>query len=195
MYMDNALPMLRLPNIRTLFSQKDQELSQELGDLQINDVREDIAFQATTKRIKNQVLLAPISFGEPIIKGHRSEQKTYPQSYQHMLGHAKDVLVVTVDFPFTGSSELFSFSPDNLSFSSSDTRVHQPDYGNTISIEVEVQQLDKLTVLSMAEAKMKTTFSLINQINPQAQQWSATKEPMIDAALQKKRAELVSFYS
>jgi hypothetical protein len=83
--------------------------------------------------------------------------------------------------------ELFSFSPDNLTIAGSDTRVNQPDYSNKIVIEVDVEQLDKEVVLSKARSAMNTTRSLINQVNPQAQQWSVGKEPVIDDALQKEK--------
>jgi hypothetical protein len=56
----------------------------------------------------------------------------------HPWPHQKTINIVTVDFPFTGSTELFGYSPNGHSISSSDTMVYQPGYGHTISIEVEV---------------------------------------------------------
>jgi hypothetical protein len=41
---------------------------------------------------------------------------------------------------------------------------------------------------------MQTTFSLINQVNPQAEQWSLQLGAQIDAALKQKRTELLNFY-
>ena len=191
--MSHAIPVAALPNIHNLVIKKEQELNRELGSLRINDVKEDGAFKSTTARIKNLVRLTPVDFGEPVIKNHRSEIKKLSATYNNPWPHEKEVITVAVDFPFTGSPELFSFSPNGMTYGSSDTRVYQPD-GNNISIEVEVEQLNKDVTLSKARSAMKTTFSLINQINPQAAQWSLTQEPLIDAELLKKRKELVDFY-
>ena len=184
----------QLPHIEDLFKRKDQELSSLIGKLQINDVKDDNVFEATTRRIKNQILLTKVEFKDPVIKGHRQEQKIVRPNYNRVFGGTETVQIVTVDFNFSGSPELFMFSPNGLSFSSSDTGVYQPRFNNTIAIEVEVPQLDKSEVLKRANEMMKTTFSVIQQINPQAERWSLNKAQSIDSALKQKREELISFY-
>jgi hypothetical protein len=177
-----------------LFEEKRKQLQQLVGNLQLKDVKEDAAFQTTTQRVKSQLQLTPISFEEPVIKTHRQEQKSHGATFDNPRPHQKTVDIVTVDFPFTGSTELFNYSPSGHSISSSDTKVYQPGYGRTITLEVEVPQLDREAVIAKAKGMMQTTFSLINQANPHAEQWSLQMDGQIEAALQEKRTELLNFY-
>ena len=192
--MSNAIPVMRLTMIQHVFLQKEKDINQQVGNLQLNDVKEDAAFQRTTTRIKNDTLLKPVTFSNPEIKSHRQVEKRFSSSYEFPMPHTKNVCIVNVDFTFEGSSELFKYAPNGLSYGSSDTRMYQPGYGNVISLEVEIPQLDRDAAIAKANSMMATTFSIINQINPQAEQWSTAKEPIIDADLDKKRAEILNFY-
>ncbi len=76
------------------------------------------------------------------------------------------------------------------------TRVYlQPDF-DSITVEVRLDRLDKELAFAEAKKTMDTTFSLINQINPQATAaWSTAKGLMIDSALKKRREEVIKAYT
>ena len=189
----NGLTPMQLKPISYLFQAKDQNLKDILGNLKPNDVK-DTNLSNTLNRIKKDVLLTPVTFGDPKILDHSSEERQMQGNFQNPFPHCRQVITARVEFPFEGSSELFSYMPDGYAFGGSSTRVYQPDYG-TITIDVEVDQLDKDLMLSKARQQMDTTSSLIKQINPSAENWSKTKEPQIESALKSKKEELDSFYS
>jgi hypothetical protein len=89
------------------------------------------------------------------------------------------VNVITIEFKFDGSPELFMYVPANISING--TQVYQPDYGNTITLDLELPSLDKTIALNSARDQMKTTFDIIQWNNSPAQQWSTSMEPIIES--------------
>ncbi|MCL4817477.1 MAG: hypothetical protein KJZ56_12660 [Flavobacteriales bacterium] len=194
--MSSYISPMSLPINSTLFSNKQKELNQLVGNLTLNEVKNDEQFTRTIKRIKEAILLKPVTFQEPKITGNYQIEKTVQPNYQDMWGGQRQVNVITVEFKFEGSFDLFGYSPNGLSFgSSSNMRVFQPDYGNVISVDIELQTLDKIAALNSANAQMEMTFGVINGNNTQAQQWSTSIEPTIESLLATKRKELLEFYS
>jgi len=194
--MSNYVSPIQLRINSELFSSKQRELNELVGNLSLNDVKEDTQFARTTHRIKNAILLKPVTFQEPKITGNYQTEKTVPPNYQDMWGGKRQINIITVEFRFDGSPELFSYYPNNLSFgSSSNMRVYQPSGGNVISVEVELPDLDKNKAINAAKAQMEMTFGLINGNNSQAEQWSKTIELTIDSMLAAKRKEIIDLYS
>ncbi len=189
----NGLLPSQLRSLSYLTQEKEQELKEIVGNLKPNDL-DDSHFDHTLERIKGQVLLNPVTFDDPKIRDHRTEDRQMQGNAINPFPHRKQITIVDVEFPFEGSEELFSHSPNGYSFGGSGTRVYQPDYGNSITIEVEVDNLDKDLVLSRARQQMDTTFSLIKQINPSVESWSRTKESQIESMLKNKKDELDNFY-
>jgi hypothetical protein len=107
-------------------------------------------------------------------------------------GGTQDIFIVTVDFPFSGSNELFEITPINVSYTMG--RIYQP-YGNSVSIEVTLTELNKEKALSEARGIMEATKSLVEANNEQATDWSNTMDSKIDSLLQQKRKEILDFYS
>lgn len=195
--MSNYLSPMELPINSYLFDAKRKELSQLIGNLTIDEVKEDEKFQATVKRIKNAILLEPVLFEEPKIVGNYQSEKTVPPNSIEMWGGTRVVNVISVEFKFKGSTELFKYSPNGLSFgSSSNMRVYQPDFGNFITVEVELPNLDKKAALGSAIAKMEMTYEVIRGNNMQAeQQLNASIENVIESMANDRRKELLDFYS
>jgi hypothetical protein len=192
--MSSSLSTFELRINSELFESKRRDLNQLVGNLKLNEVKEDAQFASTTQRIKDAILLRPVTFQEPKIADHSQIEKNFPPSYQNMFGGRRQVNVITVEFNFDGSPELFNYVPSSFSISGN-SRVHQPDYGNTITVDVELPTLDKTLALNSAKDQMKTTFDIIQGNNSQAQQWSTSMEPTIESALATKRKELLDLYS
>ncbi len=190
--MTTKIPTHNLSIIDNLYKTKEQELKQIVGNLQLSDVKEDGAFEATVKRIKKQILFTPVEFGEPSIAHHNSTTRQVEPNYQQMWGGTQEVLIVTVEFSFTGSTELFSAMPSNVGLSMGN--VFQP-YGSPISVEVTLTKLDKNAAIQEAKQQMATTFAVIEANNKQATTWSTSKEAIIDSLLEQKRKEIIDFYS
>ena len=186
-----SISTMQLQVLSNLFMEKEKELKQAVGDLQLNDVKEDSNFKKTVQQIKKQILLQPVTIGEPKITGNQQTTRQVPPNYQNLWGGAQNINVITVEFPCAGSEELFSYrTGESLTIA----RVYQPSY-KSISVEVQLLELNKEQALTKAREEMTTTFELIKQNNPVIERWSAQMEPQVEAALEKKRKELFDFYS
>src|SRR5258707_6038296 len=135
--MNSGITMRGLPDIRELFSHKDQELIRELGYLKLSDVDDSAHFQATRLRIRNRILLTPVTFSEPVAIKQWPSKKKVPPDYQHRALRIINILVVKVNFPFLGSPGLFGFAPHHMHINPHDSNVLQPDADNKIFFDVE----------------------------------------------------------
>jgi hypothetical protein len=192
--MSSTLSTFELRINSELFESKRRELNHLVGNLKLNDVKEDADFDRTTKRIKNAIILKPVTFQEPKIADHSQIEKDFPPSYQNMFGGRRQVNMITVEFKFDGSPELFNYAPSSYSISGN-SRVHQPDYGNSITVDVELPTLDKTLALNSAKDQMKTTFDIIQGNNNQVKQWTISMETTIETVLAAKRKELLDLYN
>lgn len=188
----NVISTMQLHTLDILFMEKNRELKDTIGNLQINEVKTDAAFNATVSRIKRNILLTPVTIGEPKITGNNQITKQVPANYQNFLGGTQNMHVITVSFPCTGSEELFNYRINGGSLPMKN--IYLPSY-KSISIEVQLKELDKAAALSMAKSEMATTIELISQNNSPAEQWSATTAVLIQQMAEKKRQELIDFYS
>lgn len=194
--MSSYLSPLNIPINSYLFEAKRNELKQLVGSLKIDEVKDDERFKRTIQRIKGNILLKPVTFQEPKITGNSTDERIVSSSFQDMWGGKKQINVITVEFKFDGSSELFNYGPNGLSFgSSSNNRIYQPGYGNSIDVQIELQTLDKIIALDSAKAQMELTFSVITGNNEQAKQFNVSIEPIIEQMLIAKRKELIDLYS
>ena len=183
---------MQLSSLSGLFVDRERELKQLIANLQINEVKDDNKFTATINRIKQQLLLTPVSIGEPKITGNQAKTQQVPPNYQNMWGGQRTMNVITVEFPFTGSAELFNYRSNGGSLSMHN--IYLPSY-NSISLDVQLAELNKEKALAKAKEEMATTLEVINQNNPDAERWSATQSVLIEQMADKKRKELLAFYS
>jgi hypothetical protein len=183
---------MQLHTLDNLFQARERELKELIGNLQIDEVREDKRFKAKVAEIKAQVLLKPVTIGQPKIEGNRQETRKVPPNYQMMWGGQQAVNIVTVSFPITGSSDLFEYRASGASLTMSN--IYAPEY-NSITLDIEVPALDKAQVLATANKELETTRSLILQNNPIAEVWSERIDQKTDTMAAEKRKELMDFYS
>lgn len=169
-----------------LFIEKKKTLKRMIGNLQIDNVKSDTRFASTVNSIKQAVLLKPVTIGEPRITGNHQKERQVSAHYQNMWGGSQMVNVITVEFSYTGSSELFSYRVSNQSLTVD--RIYNPFYN---TIEVKVSQLDKNQALSEAKNKLATTKQLIQQNNSVVEQWSANMENRIQTLAEEKRTDRV----
>ncbi|MEO7044793.1 MAG: hypothetical protein ABI091_05760, partial [Ferruginibacter sp.] len=77
----NPISTMQLSSLSGLFAEREKELKQLIANLQINEVKDDNKFTATIKRIKQQLLLTPVSIGEPRITGNQAKTQQVPPNY------------------------------------------------------------------------------------------------------------------
>jgi len=179
--------MRDLKSILDLQMKRQAELQTQVKRLELKDVKTDAVFNGTKEKIKHDILLRPVTIHEPKIKGHRVTEKP-------LIGGPGQLYVITVQYPFEGSPELFTCMPNNYMYGGSNPMVYLPN-GNVIEVDVEAVALNKEQALNKAQSLMDTTFSLITGNNEQAKEWSERMEPGIETMLEAKRKELIEFYS
>src|SRR5690606_3605614 len=113
--------------IQELFDESEELLNEIVDLMKIDEVRSDEAFEKTTEKVRNRLLLTPVSFGEPYIIEDR-------RGYRGGSIDGEDCFVVTVAFPFTGSSEIIGSRP-TTGDAFPDGHLYKA-YGNTVPIEV-----------------------------------------------------------
>lgn len=183
---------MQISVLDNLFQHRERQVRDAIGNLSINDVKQDSKFQATVNRIKSQAILSPATIGEPVIEANRQEIRKVSPNYQMMFGGEQAIQIVTVRFPVTGSRELFEYRANGGSLTIAN--IYTPDY-DSISLDVEVPVLDKEQVLAVATREISTTRALIAQNNPQAEAWSQRISIQIDSMTDAKRRELLNFYN
>ncbi len=191
--MENSFTSPRqLPRFSELLRQKELTIDSLINNLRIADVKDDVVFQNTVNRIKRSVLLQPVAFGEPAFVDHSYESRQL-SFQQQMSGLSPHLYTHTVSVPFTGNNELFSYAPDNYSFSSSDRGIILP-YSNEITIYVNLAELNPEEALSQARRDLDMTFRLVEINNTSLKAWSTTVENRIDQQLSQKREQLINLF-
>lgn len=64
-----AIYSTQLSVLDVLFREREKQLKQAINDLQLRNVNDDDRFKAAVDRIKQQILLEPVTIGEPKITG------------------------------------------------------------------------------------------------------------------------------
>lgn len=169
----------QLPFLSNLFSEKQKQLQLAVDALQLEDVQTDEAFKVTTERIKREILLTPVEFGEPAPIKHAS----FDGNRRH---------IVRVNIPFTGSSEIFGYYPDNVGYTSNDIIIIPDDNG--LSVEIPTVALNKEEVIQKANNEIQSTKAMIQQSNGVVERWHESTNIRIDNLLDYKRKELINFY-
>lgn len=181
---------MQLSSISNLFVERERELNSIIGNLQFDDVKTDPAINLTIKQIENKLLLQPVTIGDPKIAEHRTEVRNVPANYLNPIGGPQNFTIVIVDFPYTGSWELFEYRGGG---SLTVNTIYSPT-GNRISIEVRVSKLDKAEALAQANNEIRTTRELIEMNNPEIVKWSKGMQIRIKGAIESKAKELKEFY-
>jgi hypothetical protein len=194
--MTNYLEHATLPVIDFEFpGVKRKEIDELINNLKLKDINSDEKFENTLEAIKRKVLLNPVKFEKPKIIDHYQTEKTYPPSFDNMLGGTRQVFIVSVEYPFSGDTELFQYKPNGYSFGPGDMPyIFQPT-GRSIVVEVESFSLDnKNKILEEAQRHMNLTFQFIDSNNTFIENWSYRIEPTIESQLRNHKEKLEKLY-
>lgn len=189
--MSITLPITQLYSIDNLFSERKKQIVEYLNNLKLVSIKDDNAFRSTMVRIKNSFLLEPVTIGEPKITGNRPLTKQMPPHYQNLWGGPQTFNQITVSFPYTGSSEVFSYRANGSLVIS----IFYLPSGSSIEVDVLLPQLNKEQALSNARKEMAATIELIKLNNPSVEAWSANMSTFIEEQAVIKRKELLELYS
>lgn len=181
------------PYMAELKRQKEAGINSLINNLKIGDVKDDAKFAQTSSRIKNSVLLKKVEFGEPKCTDHEYEDRPLSMQ-QQLIGGTRHHYIHTVEFPFTGATELFDHTPEGgFSYSSSDRGLILPDY-NRLTVYVDLPQLNPQGAIAEARSLLSMTMQFVNSNNASIDAWSQSVSQRIDQQLQQKREELIKLF-
>ncbi|WP_417369221.1 hypothetical protein [Flavobacterium beibuense] len=167
-------PLFNRLSLSDLFQEKIREIPSLINNLKYRDIGDDASFNESTKKIKNEILLSPVIIGEPKFVDYE-----YERNYIH-----------EISFPYEGDRELFSYTPDNFSYLSSDHGIIVPTYDDSITIYVELSEISPKKAVDEAKSLMRLTIDLAEKNYEAISNWNYAIEKRIDNDLEEKRNEL-----
>ena len=182
-----------LPYLSKYKKERESKINSLINNLKISDVKEDTNFINTTSRIKKLVVLYPIVMGEPKFVDHEFEEIPLTMTQQLIGGMSRNHYTHQIDFPFTGNGELFSYIPENGYSQSSERGIILP-YGNTITVYVDLPELNPERAIAVARGDLSMNFQFMDNNNASVQSWTVVIGQRIDEQLKQKREELIKLY-
>jgi len=186
------VPILRLPRFQDVLDERESKINTLVNSLKIADVKEDTAFQANRKRIKEQVLLKPVSFEEPKIIDYQYSERQV-SFVDQMNGTSRHAYVFQISVPFSGNSELISHACASPSFGSSERGIITPGWnGITLYVNLSADEPEQAKI--RANQDLIPTIRNAESNNATVEVWNRTLEAKIDQALNTKRTNLIQKY-
>ena len=181
------------PYMSELKREKESVINSLINNLIIDDVKDDANFAKTSSRIKNSVILKKVEFGEPKFTDHKYEDRPLSM-HQQLIGASRHHYIHTVEFPFTGNTELFDHTPEGgFSYSNSDRGLILPNY-NRLTVYVDLPELNPTMAIAEARGLLSMTMEFVNSNNASIDAWSQSVSQRIDQQLQQKREELIRLF-
>lgn len=181
------------PFMSELKRQKEAKINSLINNLKIGDVKDDMKFSETSSRIKNSILLKKVEFGEPKCTDHEYEDRPLSMQ-QQLIGASRQHYIHTVEFPYTGDSELFDHMPESgFSFSNSDHGLIIP-YHDRLTVYVDLPELNPTKAIAEARSLLSLTMQFVNSNNASIENWSQSVIQRIDQQMQQKREELIKLF-
>jgi hypothetical protein len=182
-----------LRNLSELKRERESKINFLINNLKLIDVKENKAFDDTTKEIKKKILLTPVTIGEPSLVDYKFEERPLTH-IQKLNGGSPNHYLHNIIFIFTGSADLFQYTPESgYSFTSFDHGIIEP-VANAIWIEVDLPELNPVQAITEARQLLRMNFEFIEKNNPSIIQWSSVIEKRIDEQLKQKRIELINLF-
>ncbi len=186
------------PNNRPFMSelkrQRESGINALVNNLKIGDVKDETKFNQTATRIKNSILLKKVEFGDPRFVDHEFEEIALTMHQQLIGGVSRNHYFHEIEFPFTGSTELFDHTPENgFSFSSSDRGLILPN-SNNLTVYVDLPELNPNGAIAAAKNLLTMTMQFVNNNNSSVESWTVVISQRIDELLKQKREELIKLF-
>jgi len=182
-----------LQNLSELKKERESMINFLINNLKLIDVKENKTFDYTTQEIKKKILLTPVTIGEPSLVDYKFEERPLTQ-IQMLNGGNPNHYLHKIIFIFTGSADLFHYTPESgFSFTSSDHGIIEPE-ANALWVEVDLPELNPNQALAEARQLLRMNFEFIEKNNASIKQWLKVTEKRIDEQLQQKRIELINLF-
>jgi hypothetical protein len=182
-----------LQNLLELKKERESKIDLLINNLKIENVKEESSFNKSKDRIKKEILFNPVKLGDLKFMDYEYVEKSVSFE-QQLIGGRKGHYIHKLSLIFSGSGELFEYTPEEgFTFTSSDHGVILPT-ANAIFIDVDLPELNPSESVNEARRLLRMTFEFVEKNNISINQWNAKIEPKIDSLLEQKRKQLIDLF-
>jgi hypothetical protein len=187
--MNHFVPASSIRPIAELLQSREHLLAQIVAKLKARDLRDDNSFKRLKRSIRRTVLLQPVEFGAPTISGHPDCAEEVPL-WRRVIARVRHLFTKVVTFPFTGSKELFCYTPEPDIIDGTESGIFEP-MGNCLPVDVGLPFEDEAQVLKEASIMVTLTRQFIAINNSIVSSWRKRISRRIEETLDAKRREAV----
>lgn len=186
---------LKMGHLSQFLSDRVAKIHSLVNQLKFPNVEKDEDFEKSKQKIKDSILLTPVTIGTPIFKDYEYEERTV-RPEQLFFGNApsRDNYIHEVTFPFTGSQELFDYCPGSFSTMSSDHGLIKPSTSKSITVYVELNEISPDTAISQSQNLIRLTKEFVEGNSREVKLWNTAIEKQIDEVMENKRNELFRIF-
>jgi hypothetical protein len=178
--MNEFIPLGQLPPISELFKMRSQHIKERFYNLRASDVTTDAQFDLTRTFIRDAILLQPIVFEQPVFSASAGSK-------------FRDMVIREVRLPFTGSKEIFNYSPEDLSYPKNQEILLPVD--GCLRVRLKSVLFSKREAVNAAGRLMGATIQMIAVNNEAVKDWSAKTDELITRKLLSFRKECLDLYN
>jgi hypothetical protein len=184
----------QLKGLPELKQSRESKIRPLVNNLKFNDVNDENNFMRIVSGIKKEILLTPVKIEVGKFVDHSYSEKKITNRDMVYGSNNKDIYTHIISYKFSGDSEIFKYRILNgFTISSTTVGFYQP-VGNTITIDIDLHELNPTKAISEANNLMRDTFDLINDNNKEIETWNYHVEQEIDRLLSAKKEELIRIF-
>ena len=192
---NNFISPKNLPSISQFLKRQEVTMNSLVGNLKINDVKDNTVLLEAIQRIKKSVLLNPVDIGEPQFVDYELDESLSKQKKNFRRENSNNHLIHQIYIPFTGNKELFSYTPEqDLTLLQTDQVVIIP-YSNNLIVYVDLQEFNPTLAILEATKLLNLTTQFVESNNKLLDDWNLSIAQRIDEKIKSKREQLLKQYS
>jgi hypothetical protein len=192
---NNYISHVTMPHFSQFLSERGSKIRVLVNQLKFPDVEKDEDFEKSKQKIKNAILLTPVAMGVPVFKDYEYEERNIRVEQRFFDGQpSRDNYIHEISFPFTGSQELFNYSPSSYSTRSSDHGLIKPSTSNSVTVYVELNEISPDSAISQAHSLIRLTNEFVEGNSKEVKTWNTAIEKHIDDVMEAKQNELFRIF-
>ncbi len=184
---NNFISPHNLPPFADFLKRREADIKSAINGLTLQDVQDDEMFEKTQFRVKNEILLKLVEFGDIEYVDCEYESKEEKESNEIVAHYIHQVVI-----PFIGDKALFSYVPEKgFAVSHKEEVVVIPFSGNLI-IYVDLPVLNSESAISHARDLLNLTMQFVQSNNATVADWNKVITHKIEDKLKEKRDHLIN---
>jgi|GEM_PF-2763892 len=192
---NNYFNPFQMGHLSQFLSERSKKINSLVNKLKFQDVEQDDTFESRKQRIKDEILITPVSIDAPVFKDFEHEERDIkPQQRFFDSQPSRDNYVHEVSFPYTGSRELFDYVSSGYSTYSSDHGLIKPSTSNSISVYVDLGEISPEIAVNKSQSLMRLTKEIVERNSNEVKIWNTSIEKHIDEVMEAKRDELFRIF-